>query len=80
MDSSKKISVWIDSLSSTNISGSILNPSSSINLDLFSGLKFSIISAESAGSSSFNDLAKKSVSWFLIFSLMTLINSLLNSF
>jgi len=69
----------MDSLSSTNISGSILNPSSSINLDLFSGLKFSIISAESAGNNSFNDLAKKSVSWLLIFSLMTLINSLLNS-
>ena len=49
VDKSKKISVWIDSFNSIKISGSILKPSNSINLDLFSKVKFSIISAESAG-------------------------------
>ena len=51
-----KTSVWIDSFNSINISGSKLNPSNSINLDLFSGIKFSIISAESEGCSSFSVL------------------------
>ena len=49
----------MDSFNSIKISGSILNPSSSINFDLFSGAKFSIISAESAGWSSFKVLFKK---------------------
>ena len=38
-----------------------LKPSSSISFDLFSAVKFSIISAESAGWSSFKVLLRKSV-------------------
>ena len=49
VDKSIKTSVWIDSFNSMKISGSRLNPSNSINFDLFSGTRFSIISAESAG-------------------------------
>ena len=61
------------------ISGSRLKPSNSMSLDLLSGIRFSIISAESAGWSSFRVLFKNSVSLSLIFLLKTLINSLLNS-
>ena len=62
-----KISACIDSFNSIKISGSILNPSNSINFERFSGSKFSIISAESAGSNSLRALFKKSVSLSLIF-------------
>ena len=47
IDKSIKISVCIDSFNSIKISGSRLKPSNSISFDLFSGIKFSIISAES---------------------------------
>jgi len=67
VDKRIKTSVCIDSLSSINISGSILKPSNSISLDLFSVGKFSIMSAESAGSNSFRVLSKKTVSLSLIF-------------
>ena len=56
VDKRIKISVWIDSLSSIKISGSKLKPSNSINFDLFSSTRFSIMSAESAGWSSFKVL------------------------
>ena len=62
-----KTSVWIDSFNSMKISGSRLNPSNLISLDLFPGIKFSIILAESAGCSSFKVLFKKFVSLSLIF-------------
>ena len=66
-----KISVWIDSLSSVKISGSKVKPSSSISFERFSGVKFSIISAESAGCSSLRVLLRNSVSLSLIFLLKT---------
>ena len=74
-----KISVWIDSFNSINISGSKLKPSSSISFDLFSGIKFSIKSAESAGCNSFSVLFRNYVLLASIFLLKTLMNSLLNS-
>ena len=43
------ISACIDSFNSIKISGSRLKPSNSISFDLFSGTKFSIMSAESEG-------------------------------
>ena len=57
----------------------VVKSSSSISLDLLDGNKFSIISAESAGCSSFRVFVKNSVSLSLIFLLKILINSLLNS-
>ena len=69
----------MDSFNSIKISGSKLKPSSSINFDLLSVTKFSIISAESDGWSSFRVLFKNSASLSLIFLLKRLINSLLNS-
>ena len=79
MDKIINISVCIDSFNSMKISGSRLKPSNSISLDLFSGIKFSIISAESEGCNSFKVLFKKLVSFSLIFLLKRLMNSLLNS-
>ncbi len=79
VDKRIKISVCIDSFNSMNISGSKLKLSSSMSFDLFSGIKFSIKSAVSAGCNSFRVLFKNSVSLSLIFLLKTLINSLLNS-
>ena len=79
MDKSINISVWIDSFNSIKISESRLKPSNSISFDLFSGTKFSIISAVSDGCSSFRVLFRKFVSFYLIFLLNRLINSLLNS-
>ena len=69
----------MDSFNSIKISESKLKPSNSISFDLFSGIKFSIISAESDGGSSFRVLFKKFVSFSLIFLLKRLMNSLLNS-
>ena len=68
------ISVCIDSFNSVNISGSKLNASNSMSLDLFSGTKFSIKSAESAGCNSLRVLLRKSVSFSLIFLLKTFSN------
>ena len=61
------ISACIDSFNSIKISGSRLKPSNSISFNLLSGSKFSIISAESDGWSSFKVLFKKFASFSLIF-------------
>ena len=74
-----KISLCIDSFNSIKISGSRLKSSSSISFNLFSGTRFSIMSAESEGCNYFKFLFKKLVSFSLIFLLKRLINSLLNS-
>ena len=78
-DNKCRTSVWIDSFISIKISGSILNSSTSISLDLVSVDKFSIKFATSEGCKSFKVWFINPISAILIFSLNIVIKSLLKS-